>query len=163
VLSTLPPAPIIHLATPPILSCNGCSTTDSKGLLVQCEICKELPPMKLILEEAKAKVAEYITNAAEFEGMDPFLLVIEDEFGGLVHTQGDLSFLMPSTPVAHEQFAKQLNPPIQRLYAERQLAVWKEMLRNGEQFQIAPGWNVCILPMLAEDSEFTVTIFFNVS
>jgi len=40
-------------------------------------------------------------------------MVIEDEFGDLVHTQGDLSFLMPAAPVLRQWFAGQLNADAQ--------------------------------------------------
>jgi hypothetical protein len=117
------------------------------------------PFPKLILTKAKARVASYITNTANVNSLDPFLMVVEDEFGDLVHAQGDLSFLMPSQPVLHQRFASQLNAEIQDEYGRRQFAVWQNMLVDGEQFQITPNLNVAILPFLVEQERFTVTVF----
>jgi hypothetical protein len=114
--------------------------------------------LELVLTKAKARVANYIRNA-DGNGLDPFLMVVEDEFGDLVHTQGDLSFLMPSAPVLHQWFASQLNTEIKDQYDRRQLAVWQKMLVDGEQFQVAPKLNAAILPFLAEEERFTVTVF----
>jgi len=112
--------------------------------------------LELILTKAKARVANYIRNA-DVNGLDPFLMVIEDESGDLVHTQGNLSFLMPAAPVLRQWFASQLNTEIKDQYDRRQLAVWQKML--VEQFQVAPNLNAAILPFLAEEERFTVTVF----
>jgi hypothetical protein len=111
-----------------------------------------------VLTKAKARVANYIGNA-DVKGLDPFLMVVEDEFGDLVHTQGDLSFLMPAAPVLHQLFASQLNIEIEDQYDRRQRAVWQKMLFDGEQFQVAPKLNAAILPFLVEEERFTVTVF----
>jgi hypothetical protein len=116
----------------------------------------------LILTKAQARIANHIRNATEVAGLDPFLLVIEDEFGDLVHTQGDLTFLMPFEPVLHQQFASQLNPDTQKQYENKQLDVWEQVLVDGQPFGVAPGWNVSILPILVEENRYTVTIFFRV-
>jgi hypothetical protein len=115
--------------------------------------------LDLILAKAKARVANYVRNTPDANGLDPFLMVIEDEFGDLVHTQGDLSFLMPSASVLRQWFASQLNTEIKGEYDRRQLAVWQEVLRDGEQFQVAPNLNDAILPFFAEEERFTVTVF----
>jgi hypothetical protein len=115
-------------------------------------------PLELVLTKGKASVANYIRNA-DVNGLDPFLMVIEDEFGGLVHTQGDLSFLMPAAPVPRQWFAGQLNTEIKEQYDRRQRAVWQKMLFVGEQFQVAAKLNAVILPFLAEEERFTVTVF----
>lgn len=115
--------------------------------------------VKLILTKAKARVANHVRNTPDANGLDLSLMVIEDEYGDLVHTQGDLSFLMPTTPVLRQWFASQLSPEIQAEYDKRQLAVWQEVLRDGEQFQVAPSMNACVLPFLAEEERFTVTVF----
>ena len=112
--------------------------------------------MELVLTKAKARVSNYIRNA-DVNGLDPFLMIIEDEFGDLVHTQGNLSFLMPAAPVLRQWFASQLNTEIKDQYDRRQLAVWQKML--VEQFQVAPKLNAAILPFLAEEERFTVTVF----
>jgi hypothetical protein len=114
--------------------------------------------LELVLTRAKATVADYIRNA-DGNGLDPFLMVIEDEFGDLVHTQGDLSFLMPAAPVLHQLFASQLNTEIKDQYDRRQLAAWQKRL--VEQFQVAPKLNAAILPFLAEEERFTVTVFIS--
>jgi hypothetical protein len=114
--------------------------------------------LKLILTKAKARVANHIENAG-VEGLDPFLLVIEDEYGDLVYTQGDLSFLMPAAPVLRQWFASQLNTEIQGEYDRRQLAIWEQFIRDGEQFEVAPNWNAAILPFVLEERQFTVTVF----
>ena len=114
--------------------------------------------MELVLTKAKARVADYIRNA-DVNGLDPFLMVIEDEFGDLVHAQGNLSFLMPAAPVLRQWFAGQLNSEIKDKYDHRQHAVWQKMLVDGEQFQVAPNLNAAILPFLAEEERFTVTVF----
>jgi hypothetical protein len=116
------------------------------------------PPLELVLTKAKERVADYIRNA-DVNGLDPFRMVIEDESGDLVHAQGDLSFLMPAAPVLHQWFAGQLNPEIKDQYDRRQRAVWRKMLVDGEQFQVAPKLNAAILPFLAEEERFTVTVF----
>lgn len=174
-LSTLPPAPIIHLATPPILSCHGCKTLYSEGDLNDCVTCRQffcndcscscntLPALALIVTKAQARVANHIRNAPGVSGLDPFLLIIEDEYGDLVHTQGILSFLMPSQPVLHQQFAHQLNLDIQPEYEKRQLEVWEQILVDGQPFCVAPEWKASILPFLVEESRYTVTIFFHVA
>lgn len=113
--------------------------------------------LALVLAKARARVANYIRHA-DVNGLDPFLMVVEDEFGELVHTQGDLSFMMPSAPVPCQWFANQLNTEIKDKYERRQLAVWQKML-VGEQFQVAPKLNAVILPFLAEEERFTVTVF----
>ena len=69
--------------------------------------------LELILTKAKARVANYIRNA-DVNGLDPFLMVIEDESGDLVHTQGNLSFLMPAAPVLRQWFAGSLSPFVGR-------------------------------------------------
>ena len=115
--------------------------------------------LELILTNAKARVADYITNTADVNGLDPFLVVVEDVFGDLVHTQGDLSFLMPSPPVLQQWFASQLNAEIKGEYGRKQLAIWQNMLVDGEQFQVAPNLNAAILPFRAEEDRFTVTVF----
>jgi hypothetical protein len=116
------------------------------------------PPLKLLLTKAKEKVAAYVRNA-DVSGLDPFRMVIEDEFGELMHAQGDLSFLMPAAPVLRQWFAGQLNTEIKDQYDRRQHAVWKKMLVDGERFQVAPNLNAAILPFLVEDERFTVTVF----
>jgi hypothetical protein len=116
------------------------------------------PSLELVLPKAKARVANYIRNA-DVNGLDPFLMVVEDEFGDLVHTQGNLSFLMPAAPVLREWFAGQLNAGIKHEYDRRQHAVWHEMLFDGQQFQVAPNLNAAILPFLVEEERFTVTVF----
>ena len=114
--------------------------------------------LELVLTKAKARVANYI-RYADVNGLDPFLMVIEDESGDLVHTQGNLSFLMPAAPVLRQWFASQLNTEIKDQYDRRQLAVWQKMLVDGEQFQVAPNLNAAMLPFLAEEERFTVTVF----
>jgi len=116
------------------------------------------PSLELVLTKAKARVAHYIRNA-DGNGLDPFLMVIESEFGDLVHTQGNLSFLMPAAPVLRQWFAGQLNADIKDQYDRRQHAVWQKMLADGEQFQVASNLNAAILPFLAEEERFTVTVF----
>jgi hypothetical protein len=116
------------------------------------------PPLQQILIKAKERVADYIRNA-DVKGLDPFRMVIENEFGDLVHAQGDLSFLMPAAPVLQQWFAGQLHTEIKDKYDRRQHAVWQKMLADGEQFQVAPNLNVAILPFLAEEERFTVTVF----
>ena len=116
------------------------------------------PSLELILTKAKARVADYIRNA-DGNGLDPFLMVIEDKFGDLVHTQGNLSFLMPAAPAPGQWFAGQLNTEIQDQYERRQLAARQKMLVDGEQFQVASNLNAVILPFLVEDERFTVTVF----
>jgi hypothetical protein len=118
------------------------------------------PSLELVLIRAKATVANYIRNAAA-NGLDPFLMVIEDEFGDLVHTQGNLSFLMPAAPVLGQWFAGQLNAGIKDEYDRRQHAVWQEMLFDGQQFQVASNLNAAILPFLVEEERFTVTVFIS--
>jgi len=118
------------------------------------------PSMELVLTRAKARVANYVKNS-DVDGLDPFLMVIEDEFGDLVHTQGNLSFLMPAAPVLREWFAGQLNAGIKDEYDRRQHAVWQEMLFHGQQFQVASNLNAAILPFLAEEERFTVTAFIS--
>ena len=114
--------------------------------------------MKLLLTKAKEKVAAYIRNA-DVSGLDPFRMVIENESGDLVHAQGDLSFLMPAAPVLHQWFAGQLNAEIKDQYDRRQRAVWQKMSEDGEQFKVAIKLNAAILPFLAEEERFTVTVF----
>jgi hypothetical protein len=86
-------------------------------------------------------------------------MVIEDEFGDLVHAQGNLSFLMPAAPVLRQWFAGQLNTELKDKYDRRQRAVWQKMLADGEQFQVSSNLNAAILPFLAEEERFTVTVF----
>jgi hypothetical protein len=86
-------------------------------------------------------------------------MIIEDESGDLVHAQGDLSFLIPAAPVLHQSFAGQLNPKIRDQYDRRQHAVSQKMSPDAEQFQVAPRLNAAILPFLAEEERFTVTVF----
>jgi hypothetical protein len=114
--------------------------------------------LELVLTKARERVANYIRNA-DVNGLDPFRMVIEEEFGDLVHAQGDLSFLMPAAPVLRQWFANQLNTEIRDQYDRRQRAVWQKMLVDGEQFQVAPRLNAAILPFLAEEERFTVTVF----
>src|SRR5258705_7957042 len=90
------------------------------------------PSLELVLPKAKARVATYIRDA-DVNGLDPFLMVIEDEFGDLVHTQGNLSFLMPAAPVLRQWFAGQLNTEIKDQYDRRQLAAWQKESVDGEQ------------------------------
>jgi hypothetical protein len=73
--------------------------------------------------------------------------------------KGNLTFLMPSAPVLRQWFANQLNDEMKGEYDRRQLAVWQEVLRDGEQFQVAPNLNASILPFLVEERRFTVTVF----
>ena len=114
--------------------------------------------LELVLTKAKARVANFIRNA-DVNGLDPFRMIIEDESGDLVHTQGDLSFFMPAAPVLRQWFANQLNTEIKDQYDRRQLAAWQKRLVDGEQFQVAPNLNAAILPFLAEEERFTVTVF----
>ena len=116
------------------------------------------PSLELVLAKAKATVANYIRNA-DVNGLDPFLMVIEDEVGDLVHAQGNLSFLMPAAPVLRQWFAGQLNTELKDKYDRRQRAVWQKMLADGEQFQVSSDLNAAILPFLAEEERFTVTVF----
>jgi hypothetical protein len=115
-------------------------------------------PLQRVLTKAKERVATYIRKS-NVNGLDPFRMVIENEFGDLVHIQGDLSFLMPAAPVLRQWFAGQLNTEIKDQYDRRQRAVWQNMLVDGEQFQVAPNLNAAILPFLAEEERFTVTVF----
>ena len=100
-----------------------------------------------------------MTRATGVQGLDPSVLVIEEEFGDLVYTQGDLSFLMPGTPILHKTFAGQLHSEIQDEYDAQQLAVWEQFLVYGEQFQVAPNMHAAILPFFADEERFTVTVF----
>lgn len=113
-----------------------------------------------MLTKAQERVANHIQNT-EIEGLDPFLLIIEDALGyTLLHTQGDLSFLMPALPVIGQCLSGQLNPQIQDEYERRQTEVWELILVDGQQFRVAPNRNACILPFMARESKLTVTIFF---
>jgi hypothetical protein len=116
------------------------------------------PPLELVLTKAKERVANYVRNA-DVNGLDPFRMIIEDESGDLVHAQGDLSFLIPAAPVLHQSFAGQLNTRIKNQYARRQHAGWQNTSVDTEQFQVAPRLNAAILPFLAEEERFTVTVF----
>jgi hypothetical protein len=64
--------------------------------------------LELVLTKAKARVADYIRNA-DVNGLDPFLMVIEDEFGDLVHTQGDLSDAVRTSSVHSRHVAPSLD------------------------------------------------------
>jgi hypothetical protein len=116
------------------------------------------PSLELVLTKATTRIANHVRNA-EVEGLDPFLMVITDQIGDLIYSQGDLSFLMPSAPVLNTWFADQINRDVADEYNERQLAVWQERLVDGEQFQVSAEFSVCILPFLAEEERFTVTVF----
>ena len=45
--------------------------------------------------------------------IDDSILIIENEHGGLMHSRGDLSFLMPGAPVLDKIFSRQLPADIQ--------------------------------------------------
>ena len=117
------------------------------------------PTLEVILNLAKERVSDHMARATGVQGLDPSVLVIEEEFGDLVYTQGDLSFLMPGAPILHKTFAGQLNSEIQDEYDSQQLAVWEQLLVYGEQFQVENDWNAAILPFFAEEERFTVTVF----
>jgi hypothetical protein len=105
----------------------------------------DFPDLEIILTKAKARVANHIENADDIDGLDLSRMVIHDEWGNLVHTKGEVSLLLPGS--------------IRNKYAQRQLAVWQQMLTDGKQFQVARGWKAAILPFIAEHEEFTVTVF----
>jgi hypothetical protein len=114
--------------------------------------------LDLILTKANARIANHVQNA-DVDGLDPFLMVITNEIGDLVYTQGNLSFIMPSAPVLNTWFANQINRDVADEYNERRLAVWQERLVDGEQFQVSDEFNACTLPFLAEEEPYTVTVF----
>ena len=104
------------------------------------------PSLEPVLTKAKARIANHVQNA-EVEGLDPFLMVIADQIGDLVCTQGDLSFLLPCAPVLNTWFADQINRDIADEYNERQLAVWQERLLDGVQFQVSAEFQRCYPPL----------------
>ena len=71
----------------------------------QSAVCSSLPTsinafptLEVILNLAKERVSDHMSRATGVQGLEPSVLVIEEEFGDLVYTQGDLSFLMPGAP-----------------------------------------------------------------
>jgi hypothetical protein len=61
------------------------------------------------------------------------------------------------------QFYKQLKLEFKYEYDGRKMAVWDRRLVDGEQFQVAPGYNAAILPFLAKEERYTVTIFIRLT
>lgn len=52
-----------------------------------------------VISEARKRITYHKThNPHLVSQVDDSILIIEDETGGLIHCEGDLSFLAPSTP-----------------------------------------------------------------
>jgi hypothetical protein len=120
-----------------------------------------VPPVvdNLILEAIARIENQKAHHRIPFESVDDSILIIEDEFGGLMHCEGDLSFLMPTTPVLDQIFSRQLNPNIQKDYECRQLAVWDLDMPELRGFRSECGRIAFMFPMHVEGQRYTATVF----
>jgi hypothetical protein len=135
--------------------CSFCTVTfNAKGI---CG-CLAPPCLELIIEMAKARIANHVSCTGE--KVDPSLMVIQTELGYLRHAEGNLSFIMGRRkPEIGKYFYKQLKPEIMYEYDGRQSSVWERRLVDGEQFQVSPEWKAAILPFMAHEAKLTVTVF----
>jgi hypothetical protein len=135
------------LAAQPVHSCPTC-------------ICNELPLVDNLILEARARIKNHEAHhRIPFESVDDSILIIEDEFGGLMHCEGDLSFLMPQAPVLDQIFSDQLNLNIQKDYEIRQLAVWDMEMPELRGFRSECGRVAFMFPIYVEGDCYTVTVF----
>ena len=134
---------------------NGSLSTPST--LHICPTCTRQPALNLP-KEAWARVF----NSQRLHQLGPVedQLVIEDDCGNVIHTEGDLSFLMPSDPVLGGLFPTQLNPDIQEAYRIRQKWTWDLLDETDKHppLQIA-GREVVFLPMSVNKETYTITVF----
>lgn len=113
------------------------------------------------ISEAKKEVIRLKTLHPHLVSqVDNSILIIEDEDGGLIHHEGDLSFLMPTAPRMYHNFSKQLNPEIQKDYAERQLSAWKYQLAEKSHLVTPSGRQAMFFPLYTMRQRFTGTVFF---
>lgn len=114
-----------------------------------------------ILTEARARLAGHKRRHSDLTPLlDASILIIEDEHGVLWHNEGDLSFLMDSTPVIWKKFSNQLNADCQKDYGYAQQAVWDYEIRGNAQFVTACGRQAAIFPLFVSGVRFTATVFY---
>lgn len=124
-------------------------------------ISKSRPVVAKILTEARARLAGHKRRHPELTPLlDDSLLIIEDEYGCLWHHEGDLSFLMPETPVLFDNFSAQLNPNSQREYEYAQQAAWDCKIRGNAPFVSQCGRQAGIFQLYPMRQMFTATVFF---
>jgi hypothetical protein len=92
--------------------------------------------------------------------MDLSKFVVEDEFGGLEATHGDIKSLIGAEPVLDKIFADQLPKEAAKSYEDRQLAVWDKGVVSGGMFPMLSGL-VAILPLFLGGQRFTVSLFID--
>jgi hypothetical protein len=125
-----------------------------------CCTCNELPLVDNLIWEARARIESHKAHhRIPFESIDDSILIIEDEFGGLMYHEGDLSFLMPQAPVLDQIFSDQLNPGIQKDYELRQLAVWDMEMPELRGFRSECGRIAFIFPLHVGGQRYTATVF----
>jgi hypothetical protein len=125
-----------------------------------CCTCDELSLVDDLILEARARIKNHEAHhRIPFESVDDSILIIEDEFGGLMHCEGDLSFLMPQAPVLDQIFSDQLIPNIQQDYEIRQLAVWDLEMPELRGFRSECGRVAFMFPMHVEGQRYTATVF----
>jgi hypothetical protein len=122
--------------------------------------CNELPLIESLIAEARARIENHVIHhRLSSSSLDESILIIEDEFGGLMYCEGDLSFLMPNAPVLDEIFSDQMNANIQRDYEIRQLAVWDLDMPELRGFRSECGRIAFMFPMHVDRERYTATVF----
>jgi hypothetical protein len=115
-----------------------------------------------LLNELKTQAKKYIGGVKRKHPdvtLDDSILIIEDEYGGLMHAEGDLSFLMPNAPTLDKIFYRQLPAAIQKDYQDRQMAVWDLDMPELGNLQTKGGREGVMLPMFVYAQRWTITVF----
>jgi hypothetical protein len=126
--------------------------------VIQSTLPASRPLDAILLNEAWARVVN--SQRLHQLGTVDSQLIIADDCGNLMQSEGDLSFLMPSEPVVGEAFHTQLNTDIQDAYRIRQKWTW-DLLDETEKhppLQIA-GREVNFIPMFVNKETYTVAVF----
>jgi hypothetical protein len=129
-MSTLPAVPLVTSAPSALHICPNCS-----------------PLIENLIAEARARIENHIVrHRLSSSSLDESILIIEDEFGEVLHREGDLSFL---------------SSDLQKDYERRQLAVWDLDMEDIGPLRSKCGREAFIFPMHVEGERYTATVFNN--
>jgi hypothetical protein len=116
---------------------------------------------KLIFEAKKTLNNNKLDNRELIEPLDDSILIVEDEGGGLMHYEGDLSFLMADAPKMYYLFWEQMDTDMRDAYTAKQQAIWAFKSHKVPAFVSKCGRKAYIFPLHTMRQRFTVTVFHN--
>lgn len=105
------------------------------------------------------RIAEaHIRKTPTLRFLDSSRLVIEDEWGGLLYSHGEMESFVGQTPLVDEILADQLPPSFRGQYGQNQSAVWREGSVSSERIILDEDWSAILLPMFVDGERYTVGV-----